>query len=89
MPAMLESMFYVAEDGLPWHELGKALDNPPTTEQGIVDSGLDWPVDLIDLVTIDGLHVPARATVRTINGVREVLGVVGEDEIAKYLMLGH
>ena len=27
-----------------WHKLGKVLNNPPTTEQAIIDAGLDWQV---------------------------------------------
>jgi len=29
----------------PWHKLGKILDNPPTSEEAIVEAGLDWDVE--------------------------------------------
>jgi phage/plasmid-like protein (TIGR03299 family) len=37
-----ESGFFVKEPA--WHRLGKVLNNPPTTEQAIIDAGLDWTV---------------------------------------------
>ena len=37
-----ESGFFVNKGA--WHELGKVLDNPPTTAQAIADAGLDWNV---------------------------------------------
>lgn len=37
-------MFSVRQ--VPWHQLGKILDNPPTSEEAIVEAGLDWEVDL-------------------------------------------
>lgn len=37
-----ESGFLVQQAA--WHRLGKVLDNPPTTEQAIVEAGLDWTV---------------------------------------------
>ena len=37
-------MFSVKE--IPWHKMGKILDNPPTSEKAIVEAGLDWNVNL-------------------------------------------
>jgi hypothetical protein len=37
-----ESGFFVQEPA--WHRLGKVLNNPPTTEQAIIEAGLDWQV---------------------------------------------
>ncbi|WP_013320624.1 DUF932 domain-containing protein [Gloeothece verrucosa] len=37
-----ESGFFVKEPA--WHRLGKVLNNPPTTEQAIIEAGLDWKV---------------------------------------------
>ena len=42
MSHQFESGFFVHEPA--WHRLGKVLDNPPTTEQAIIDAGLDWRV---------------------------------------------
>ena len=38
-------MFSVGKN-IPWHKLGKVLDNPPTSEEAIKEAGLDWQVDL-------------------------------------------
>jgi len=37
-------MFSVRQ--VPWHKLGKILDNPPTSEEAIKEAGLDWEVEL-------------------------------------------
>lgn len=42
MSHQFESGFFVHEPAP--HRLGKVLDNPPTTEQAIIDAGLDWRV---------------------------------------------
>lgn len=42
MAHQFESGFFVKEPA--WHRLGKVLDNPPTTEQAIIEAGLDWTV---------------------------------------------
>jgi len=70
----VENMFYYKE--VPWHGLGKSLDNPPSVEMGILEAGLDWEVERIQLV-MEGtdIQVPAYANVRSTD--RKVLGVVG------------
>lgn len=75
-----DQMFSVKE--VPWHGLGNILDHPPTVEEAIRVSELDWKVytepvyryfnekDEID-------EVPAQVMIRDDGGEGEVLGVVG------------
>jgi phage/plasmid-like protein (TIGR03299 family) len=42
MAHQFETGFFVHQPA--WHRLGKVLNNPPTTEQAIIDAGLDWTV---------------------------------------------
>ena len=42
MSHQFESGMFVGQPA--WHRLGKVLDNPPTTEQAIIEAGLDWEV---------------------------------------------
>lgn len=44
MSANIESMFYVREDGVPWHGEGLVLDGPATWEDAVRSGGLDWQV---------------------------------------------
>ena len=73
MPANVESMFYTG--ATPWHGLGEKLEDAPTISEAITASGLDWEVGTKDLITKDGVDVPARATYRKSDG--SILGVVG------------
>jgi phage/plasmid-like protein (TIGR03299 family) len=73
MSHQVESMFYVGET--PWHKLGVALPEAPTTREAIVAAGLDWEVGLKPLVTCDGESVDHRASYRVSDG--KILGVVG------------
>lgn len=58
-----------------WHGLGVVLDNPPTIQEALVKSGLDWNVGLKDLYTEDGIKVSHKATYRETDG--SILGCVG------------
>lgn len=72
----VESMMYVGE--VPWHGLGKKLEQPPTPREAIVMAGLDWEVRTEPLhMNVGGqqVSVPANATVRSTDN--RVLGVVG------------
>ena len=42
MSHQVESVMFVGQPA--WHKIGTVLDNPPTTEQVIVEAGLDWTV---------------------------------------------
>lgn len=67
-------MFYVEET--PWHGLGQKVDENVTIEEGIAAAGLDWEVELHDMVTTSGLAVKDKAVVRSDRQV--VLGTVGK-----------
>jgi phage/plasmid-like protein (TIGR03299 family) len=73
MVAAVENMMFVGET--PWHGLGKAVDANISIEDAIDAAGLNWKVGLRDLVTVDGVPVSHRATVRETDN--SVLGVVG------------
>jgi phage/plasmid-like protein (TIGR03299 family) len=71
----IESMFYTGVT--PWHGLGTALDNPPTTEIAIREAGLDWSIVKHPIYLGDGTVVPrAMATVRTTDNA--IMGVVSD-----------
>lgn len=71
-----ESGFFVNQPA--WHRLGKLLNNPPTTEQAIIEAGLDWKVEEEPLYRIekDGLvKIPThKSLIRDWD--RQLLGVV-------------
>ena len=73
MPANVENMFSVRET--PWHRLGTVLENPPTIQEAIELSGLNWPVELKPLFLENGTLVTHKAVVRGDSG--NVLGIVG------------
>lgn len=71
----METMFSVKE--VPWHKLGKIVQEAPNAEEAIKLAGLDWTVGLKNLVTTEGIPVPQMAVIReSDNGV---LGVVGKN----------
>lgn len=75
MAHLMETMFSVKE--VPWHRLGKIVQNAPTAEEAIKLAGLDWTVGLKNLITTEGIPVPQMAVLReSDNGV---LGVVGKN----------
>lgn len=69
----IESMFFTGKT--PWHGLGVPLPEAPTAEAAIRAAGLDWRVLTKPCTTVDGVPVPAQATIRESDG--RVLGVVG------------
>lgn len=74
MAAAVESMFSVRQ--VPWHGLGKVVQDAPTSEEAIKLAGLDWDVAQEEMYTANGAKVPdAFANVRTSDN--SVLGVVG------------
>jgi phage/plasmid-like protein (TIGR03299 family) len=70
----VEQMLYVGE--VPWHGLGVKLETPPTIEEALEYSGLNWTVERKPLV-IQGsdVQVPSYATVRSTDS--KYLGTVG------------
>ena len=42
MPANVETMFYVRT--VPWHGLGVRVESALSSEEALVQSGLDWTV---------------------------------------------
>lgn len=80
MGAVPTKMMYVKSDGVPWHGIGTALDNPPTMEEAIDASGLGWDTGLAPVYAhIKGNYVKTdrRAIYRT--DTQEVLGIASED----------
>lgn len=65
-------MFYVKERGAPWHFLEtkpEALDNPPTSEEGIKAARLDWTVSVKPMecrFEVDGKEKTIRARTRMV-----------------------
>ncbi len=61
----------------PWHGLGVVLDSPPSIQEGLKESKLDWDVKKLSLYakTDKEIEVPAQAIMR--EDTQEILGVVG------------
>lgn len=75
MPANVESMFYVRS--VPWHNLGRRVDEALTSREALVAAGLNWNVIQKNVMTdyyniIDGF----KANIRESDG--KVLGVVSD-----------
>lgn len=69
------AMAYFGET--PWHGLGTRLEEPATAEEAISAAGLDYQVELQELVTDKGVKIPSRkAVVRA--DTDDVLGVVSD-----------
>lgn len=74
MAHLVESMFSVRE--VPWHKLGRIIDDAPTSDKALEMAGLGWTVESHD-VYVNGLVVPnAKANVRSDNS--SVLGIVSD-----------
>jgi len=75
MPANVESLFYAGRE-VPWHGLGKAVSEAPTSADAIRLAGLDWTVSPQDVYT-DGRKISGyKANVRDSDG--NVLGIVSD-----------
>ena len=73
MAAAVETMFYVRE--LPWHGLGKRLEEAPTSKEAIIQAGLDWEVDQRPIYDAFGKEIPRyRANTRSTDN--SILGIV-------------
>jgi len=78
MPAAVESLFYtkITERDVPWHGLGIAVPESPTSEDAIRLAGLDWRVESQPMYLGNGTLIPdAYANVRSSDN--KVLGIVG------------
>ena len=71
----INSMMYTG--AVPWHGLGKKLDNVATAAEAIAAAGLGWEVGQEPIFLKSGLEVPGYQA----NGgqdTKSVLGVVGK-----------
>lgn len=74
MAAAVESMMYVRE--VPWHGLGKKLENAPTSKEAIIEAGLNWRVESKPIYDVNGKEIEGfRANTRDWDD--KVLGIVG------------
>jgi phage/plasmid-like protein (TIGR03299 family) len=77
--ANIASMFYVSQEGTPWHGLGSPTDGAQTAEEALILSGQNWTVRTEGIVTASGIPIDDGRRCRAI--VREdtntVLGVTG------------
>jgi len=71
----LESSFYAGET--PWHGLGHYVgEEPISSKDAIIASGLDWDVEKRKIMTEGGVKIPShKAVVRVTDD--QVLGIVG------------
>lgn len=70
MPAYFESGFLVRQPA--WHKLGTVLENSPSIEEGIKLAGLDWTVELKDLVTVDKAQAILTNNITQQNALAEI-----------------
>lgn len=73
MSHQVENMFSVKQ--VPWHQLGKVIQNAPTIEEGIKLAGLDWKVFMEQQLRPNGQKCVTRSVVRETDN--KVLGEVG------------
>lgn len=76
----LESMFFVENEGTPWHKLGTSVSEALTSAEAIVKADLNWTVHTSPTYIFDSNGNPAeiegsKAVVRDMDN--SVLGVVG------------
>ena len=79
MSAEVENIMYVSNEQngrfVPWHGLGTAVEDAPTSADAIRLAGLDWDVVKTPMFTESGLEIPNyRANIRSTDN--KVLGVV-------------
>lgn len=79
MPALVESMYYVSNEGngrfKPWHGLGTEVADAPTSADALHLAGLDWDV-LPEPVYLDnGILIP-NYVANTRSSDKKVLGIV-------------
>jgi phage/plasmid-like protein (TIGR03299 family) len=71
-----ESGFFVQQPA--WHRLGKVLNNPPNTQQAIIEAGLDWQVLAEPIYRIEKEGIQEIPTHKSLirDRDRQLLGVV-------------
>lgn len=79
MPALVENMFYVSNEGngrfKPWHGLGTIVADAPTSADALHLAGLDWDV-LPEPVYLDNGIVIPNYVANTRSSDKKVLGIV-------------
>ena len=76
MSANVESMFYTGRN-TPWHGLGIRVGDALSSEEAIIQSGLDWQVVQKDIKTDDSERISGfKANIRADNNV--ILGIVSD-----------
>lgn len=87
MAALVETMMYSKEGGVPWHGLGNPVDGAQTGRAAIVAAGLDWGVEKCPLfarMTINGKATSRKvddrfAMVRVSD--QRIMGIVTNDYV--------
>lgn len=74
MPALIDSMMSVRQ--VPWHGLGKVIEDAPDSKEAIKIAGLDWDVTPVPIYTSNGQIPNHIANIRSDND--SVLGIVTE-----------
>ena len=75
MAANVESMFYVRQ--VPWHGLGRNVQEAPTSEDALHMAELDWRVEQTPVFTDAGIEIPGyKANRRNTDG--SILGIVSD-----------
>ena len=75
MPANIEFMFHFREK--PWHSLGTAVQEAPTSADALIYAGLDWEVIQKNVYTEDDSLIPGyKANLRDTDSA--ALGIVSD-----------